>query len=89
MQELSLQKWSLVNLGSRWPLSGSPGNATLEEHSVESKIPEAIYLIMMAHLIFQTGTILSTLPNAEVGKIFNVKSSNFLNNFLSTNYFKE
>lgn len=77
MQELSQQKCSLVNLGSRCPLYGYPGNATLEEHSVESKIPEAIFLIMMTHLIFQTGTILSTLPNTEVGKNFNVKSSNF------------
>lgn len=75
MQELS----QLVNLGSRWPLSGFPGNSTLEELSVESKIPEEIYLITMTHLsslIFQIGTILRTLPNAEVWKILNVKSSN-------------
>ena len=77
MQELSQQKCSLVNLGSRCPLSGFPGNATLEEHSVESKIPEAICLIMMTHHIFQIGTVLSTLPNAEVRKFFNIKSSNF------------
>ena len=80
MQELSQHKYSLVKLGSRWPLSGFPGNSTQEELSVESKIPEEIYLITMTHLsslIFQIGTILHTLPNAEVWKILNVKSSNF------------
>ena len=53
-----------MNLGSRWPLSSFPADATLEEHSVESKMPKAIYLIMMIHLSslsFQVGTLLPTL----------------------------
>ena len=77
MQELSQQTCSLVDLGSRCPLYGCPGNVTLEERSVEPKVPEAISLIVMTDLVSQTGTLLPTLPNAEVGKIFNVKSSNF------------